>query len=200
MFWRQVLFSSLLGYLLGSIPVGYLIGKLHGVDIRMTGSGRTGGTNVLRSVGLIPSAITILGDALKGMAAVALARLLFGGEVGAVAAGITAVAGHNWSVFLGMKGGAGGVTAAAILATLNPLCGGAVALIAVIGFVIWRYASVASLLVALFSPLALLIYALLTGGTMIHVIYGVAGGALIVVALLPNISRLIAGTERAVSD
>jgi acyl phosphate:glycerol-3-phosphate acyltransferase len=198
MLWTGLLLSLLGGYLLGSIPVGYLVGKLHGVDVRRVGSGRTGGTNVLRAVGLIPSAITILGDALKGLAAVGLARLWFGTELSAVVAGAAVVIGHNWSIFLGFKGGAGGITAASALAALNPLCGAIVALLGIAGFVVWRMASVATLIVALLAPVSLLLFALLLDGPMVHVGYGLVVAGVIVVALLPNIARLKAGTERTV--
>lgn len=197
MIWREILLPALVGYLLGSIPVGYLVGKLSGVDVRRVGSGRTGGTNVLRAAGLVPSAITVLGDALKAIIAVGMARIL-GGEVGAALAGIGAVTGHNWPVFLGWKGGAGGITATAALAALNPICGLVVAVLAVSGIAIWRYASVATLIVAALSPISLFVFWLL-GGQAIHIVYGLVACALIVVALLPNIARLRAGTERKIS-
>ena len=197
-FWKEMFFPLLGGYLLGSIPVGYLVGKIHGVDVRRVGSGRTGGTNVLRAAGLIPSAITMLGDALKGLAAVGLARLLIGPELSAVIAGAATVMGHNWSIFLGFKGGAGGITAASALAAINPLCGAIVAVLGIGGFVIWRMASVATLIVALLSPVTLILFVLLFDGPMIHVAYGLAVLTIIVIALLPNIARLKAGTERTV--
>lgn len=194
---KEILLPLLAGYLLGSIPIGYLVGKMYGVDVRQVGSGRTGGTNVFRAAGLLPAAITILGDALKGIAAVGLAWV-FTGEVGAAMAGIGAVAGHNWPLFLGWKGGAGGVTAAAVVAALNPICGAVVAILALSGIALSRYASVATLVVALLSPIALLVYGLL-GGPMVYVAYGLAAGAMIVCALLPNIARLKAGTERKIN-
>ena len=197
-FWKEILLPLVAGYLIGSIPVGYLIGKLKGVDVRKIGSGRTGGTNVLRAAGLIPSAITVMGDALKGIVAVGMARILAGGEVGAVAAGIAVVSGHNWSIFLGFKGGAGGITATSVVTVLNPLCGAIVAVLGIGGFVIWRMASVATLIVALFSPLTLYLYSRLFAGPMVHVAYGVAVLVVIVIALLPNIKRLVSGTERTV--
>jgi len=197
-FWKEILIPLVAGYLAGAIPIGYLVGKVAGVDVRRVGSGRTGGTNVLRAAGLIPSAITILGDALKGIVAVGLARILIGSEMAAVAAGIAVVIGHNWSVFLGFKGGAGGVTAAAVLTALNPLCGGVAVLLGIAGLVIWRMASVATLVIALASPLTLYLFSLFFAGSMIHVAYGVAVLVVIVVALLPNIKRLASGTERTV--
>lgn len=196
--WKEILIPLFAGYLLGSLPVGYVIGRLYGVDVRRIGSGRTGGTNVLRAAGLLPSALTVLGDAMKGVIAVGLARMFVGGEVSAVAAGIAVVIGHNWSIFLGFKGGAGGITAASVVTALNPLCGAIVALLGIVAFVVGRMASVATLTVAILSPIALYAYSILFAGPMIHVVYGVAALAVIILALLPNIKRLAMGTERTV--
>jgi glycerol-3-phosphate acyltransferase PlsY len=77
MMWVMVLVGALIGYVLGSIPVGLWVCRLYGVDIRTVGSGRTGGTNAWRAAGLKAAVPTILGDALKGAAAVLLVRWLF---------------------------------------------------------------------------------------------------------------------------
>ena len=95
------------GYLLGSIPSGYLAGRwLAGLDIRREGSGSTGATNVLRVVGKGPALVVFLVDVLKGTAAVVLAKAVldpFG--IGVVLAGLAALARHIWPVWLGWKGG-----------------------------------------------------------------------------------------------
>jgi glycerol-3-phosphate acyltransferase PlsY len=102
------------GYLLGSIPSGWLAGRLlRGIDIRQEGSGSTGATNVLRVVGKGPALVVFAVDVLKGTAAVVLARTLLSGALAAglaldsavVIAGLAALAGHIWPVWLGWKGG-----------------------------------------------------------------------------------------------
>src|SRR5512136_377646 len=108
--------SAVIGYLLGSIPTGYLVIRLiRGEDIRRHGSGRTGGTNAMRAGGVGAGALTTIGDALKGYTAVSVARWLVGpgmlatslGAFAVALSGLMAVIGHNWSIYLGFKGGAG---------------------------------------------------------------------------------------------
>ena len=90
-----------LGYLMGSIPVGYLVVKLaKGTDVRQHGSGRSGGTNVWRAAGPWPAILTTVGDFLKGAMAVWIGRAILGDSIGEVLLGVAAIVGHNWSVFL----------------------------------------------------------------------------------------------------
>ncbi|MCB0186505.1 MAG: glycerol-3-phosphate acyltransferase, partial [Caldilineaceae bacterium] len=126
MIWLLILIAIVLGYGLGALPIGLLMGRFYGVDVRAVGSGRTGATNVWRAAGLKAAVPTLLGDALKGAFAIWLIRLcyrLMFPEPGEMAvdeattrllvlhlaealAGGTAVIGHNWSIFMGWKGGA----------------------------------------------------------------------------------------------
>src|SRR5512143_650380 len=106
-----LILAAIAGYLIGSIPTGYLVvGALTGIDVRKVGSGRTGGTNAMRAGGVRAFALTGIGDMLKGIAAVLAARLivtwLAAGDrpLAEAVAGFAAVCGHNWSVFLGFKG------------------------------------------------------------------------------------------------
>ena len=106
-----ILAVALVAYLIGSIPFGYLVVHLlRGIDIREVGSGRTGGTNAMRAGGLGAGFLTATGDILKGLLAVVVARAMAGvsypGPV-EVVAGLLAVIGHNWPVYLSFKGGAG---------------------------------------------------------------------------------------------
>ena len=96
----MVVAAAVIGYLFGSIPVGYLVVRAtSGVDVRSVGSGRTGGTNAMRAGGLGAGVMTAIGDMLKGLIAVVIMRWLSGGvpEIEALA-GLGAVAGHNWSI------------------------------------------------------------------------------------------------------
>jgi glycerol-3-phosphate acyltransferase PlsY len=189
-----------LGYLMGSIPVGYLVVKLvKGTDIRQHGSGRTGGTNVWRAAGLLPAVLTASGDFLKGMSAVLIARAVLGNSVGEVLVGVAAVVGHNWSVFLGWRGGAGTATNLGVISTLSlPVVLGLI-VAALLVIVISRYASVASLSVAVLAPTIFLILALFAHHPLRHAIYGLLAGTIVVLALRHNIVRLLTGTERRLS-
>jgi acyl phosphate:glycerol-3-phosphate acyltransferase len=190
------------GYLIGSIPSGYLIGKAYGVDVRSHGSGRTGGTNVWRATKqILPPALTVVGDALKGVAAVLLARHFLGSEMAAALAGATAVIGHNWSVMLGWRGGAGGVTAGGALLALSPLAAAVVLPIALIALYFSHYASVATLCAALGGLLVLLILGFVSGASqpLEHAIFGVITSTAVVMALRPNLKRLAEGTERRIT-
>ncbi len=189
-----------LGYLIGSIPVGYLVVKLgQGTDVRRHGSGRTGGTNVWRAAGLEPAILTVLGDFLKGAMAVGIARAILGNSIGEVLVGVAAIAGHNWSVFLHWRGGAGTATNLGVISMLSfPV---ALTLIAagLLVVVICRYASVGSLAVAILAPAIFLGLALFAHRPLPHAIYGLLAGAIVVLALRPNIVRLLSGTERRLS-
>ncbi len=199
--------AIVIGYVLGSIPTGYLIGKAWGVDVREHGSGRTGGTNVWRATRQIwPPVLTVSGDVIKGMAAVLIGRYLLGPyaawpELTAALAGAAAVAGHNWSFMLGLRGGAGGMTAGAALVMLSPTAGLVVVVIAVTLLLITHYASVATLTVGLGSLIVLGLLSVVAGNAnpWPHVIFGIMAAAGILWALRPNIKRLIQGTERRIS-
>ena len=186
-----------LGYFMGSVPVGYLVVKLmRGTDVRQHGSGRTGGTNVWRAAGRWPAILTTAGDFLKGMGAVLIARAVLGNSVGEVLVGAAAVVGHNWSVFLGWRGGAGTATNLGVISALSlPVALALIVIALLIGFVS-RYASVASLAVAILAPTIFLGLALFAHRPLRHVLYGLLAGATVALALRHNIIRLLAGTER----
>ncbi len=189
-----------LGYLMGSVPVGYLVVKLvKGADVRQHGSGRTGGTNVWRAAGLGPAILTALGDFLKGMSAVLIARAVLGSSVGEVLVGVAAVAGHNWSMFLGWRGGAGTATNLGVISALSLPVALALSAAGLLVIVISRYASAASLAVAALAPIIFLALALFAHRPLPHAIYGLLAGAIVVLALRPNIVRLLSGTERRLS-
>jgi len=182
------------GYLLGSIPFGYVIVKLtKGADVRESGSGNIGATNVNRVAGAGAGAATLLLDVAKGYLAVWLADRMSGGNVNWMAlAGLGAVAGHMFPVWLKFRGGKGVATA---LGVFVPLCWMAVAAAAVVWLVvasIWRFVSLASVVAA-----AVLLYA---PGTQhappMSVSYSTAiVSILIIVKHRENVRRLLAGTE-----
>src|SRR5688572_14341568 len=148
-----------LAYLLGSIPFGYLLVRLRGGgDVRETGSGGTGATNVTRRAGKGVGVLTLALDALKGAAAVLAARALLGGAGGAewwvCAAGAAAVLGHVFPVWLRFRGGKGVATGLGVFLVLAPLAT-ACALVAFVAVVrLWRYVSLGSMTAAAVLPLA----------------------------------------------
>jgi glycerol-3-phosphate acyltransferase PlsY len=199
------LIAALFGYLVGAIPFGYVVVKLlKGSDIRHFGSGRTGGTNAIRAAGPIAGLLTGIGDVAKGTLAVWGAGWLGkqmnvdSSIVAQVMAGVLAVVGHNYSVFLSWKGGAGtgpnvGVAAGLWFPALFIL----LPLVPIV-LVATGYASVASLTIAGLVPILFAIRALVAKAPWEFAVYGILTGTLVVWALRPNIARLKAGTERLV--
>ena len=185
-------FSLILGYLLGSIPSGWLAGRwLKGIDLRELGSGSTGATNVLRQVGKGPALVVFLIDVGKGAAAVLLARALGRGDWIQVLAGLTALAGHIWPVWLGFKGGKAVATGLGLFLGLAWPVGLASFGVFLAVFSLSRYVSLASMLAAISLPL------LMAAGTSSNANLVVALVAMLLVLWRhrSNIKRLINGTE-----
>lgn len=184
------------GYILGSVPTGFLVGRAWGVDVRRTGSGNIGMANVLRSVGKWPAVITMAGDMLKGFVPVFLARFLTENEWVIAAVALAALMGHCWPVFLGFKGGKAVATGAGTTIALAPVAGLAL-------FAFWwgvvlvsRYTSLGAISVMLVSPIAFLV----TGQPIPYVLYTVIGGSLVLWRHKENARALIKGTERKIGQ
>jgi acyl phosphate:glycerol-3-phosphate acyltransferase len=188
--------AVVVAYLLGSFPAGYLLGRLWGIDVMQRGSGRTGGSNVFRSAGLVPALLTGALDIGKGALAVWVAGRLCSYQAAQVLAGAAAILGHNYSVFLRFRGGAGVATSLGALAAIYLPAAVVLAVLLVVLIAVTRYASIGSLTVTTLMPVVLLILALKGVRPLIYLSYGVLAWAIIVHAHLPNIRRLIAGTER----
>ena len=181
----------IVAYLIGSIPFGYLIvrGKI-GADIRQTGSGGTGATNVSRRAGKVAGVLTLVLDALKGSAAVLIAELTHSDWIIAAAA-IAVLVGHIFPVWLGFRGGKGVATGAGVFLVLAPvalLCAG-VLFLAVVFFT--RYVSLGSIVAAATIPL----FVWLQNDSRPLLIAAILGALLIVFAHRGNIERLAHGTE-----
>jgi glycerol-3-phosphate acyltransferase PlsY len=196
-----------LGYLIGAVPVGLVVGRsVAGVDIRRHGSQRIGATNALRTLGARWALVVFALDVAKGLAAVLLARWLYqAGAPGspdwlAAAAGVAAVVGHNWSVFIGFTGGRGVATAAGGLLALAPLALAIV--IPIVAVVVWRtrFVSLGSLTAAALAIGLTAAFAMTGVGSTAAVGYAVAGGALVWASHRDNIDRLRAGTERRIGE
>jgi glycerol-3-phosphate acyltransferase PlsY len=190
------LFAVLLAYVTGSFPAGYLLGRLWGVDVRRQGSGRTGGTNVLRAAGPMAAFLTGALDVGKGALAVWMAQQITGSPPVEVLAGAAVILGHNHSLFLGFRGGAGvGTSLGALSAIYWPAALALVILLLAI-ILITRYASIGSLITMSVMPLVLAYLAWSGAQAWVYVLYGFLAWAIVVHSHRPNIQRLFRGTER----
>ncbi|MEB3157904.1 MAG: glycerol-3-phosphate 1-O-acyltransferase PlsY [Synechococcus sp.] len=188
--------SLLLGYLLGSLPSGYLAGRwCKGVDLRELGSGSTGATNVLRQVGKGPALVVFVIDVAKGAAAVQLAGQLTQGAPLAdwipVLAGLTALAGHIWPVWLGFKGGKAVATGFGLFLGLAWPVGLACFGIFLATLSIFRIVSLSSVVAAISLPL------LMAAGapSNANLVVALVAMALVVWRHRSNLQRIMAGTE-----
>lgn len=184
-------------YLLGNISTSYIVAKrLAGVDIRTQGSGNAGSTNVLRTLGKKAGALTFIGDVLKGLIAVLIARFIAYGvnldnTTCAYIAVVAVVLGHNYPVFLGFKGGKGVATSLGSMLGMNPL----VALLCLGFFIIivaiTKYVSLGSILGIGLSPIIMMINHN-TKGVLVTLFLTIS----VVITHKENIKRLLNGTER----
>ena len=199
-----------LAYLLGSIPSGLLVVRLAtGQDVRAIESGRTGGTNVMRAAGALAGLATALLDVLKGAAAVWVSRKLNADLVWlSAASGLLAIIGHNYSAFLieknergrlRLRGGAGGMTTlgAAIGLWLNSWM--FILPFALIFYLIIGYASLTTISIAFSATVVFLFRAIQGDNPWGYAAFGAAALIVVIIALLPNLERLMQGTERRVN-
>ena len=185
-------FSLVLGYLLGSIPTGWLAGRwLKGIDLREIGSGSTGATNVLRHVGKGPALVVFLIDVGKGAAAVWIARTLGLGDWIQVLAGLTALAGHIWPVWLGFKGGKAVATGLGLFLGLAWPVGLASFGVFMAVFSLSRLVSLASVLAAISLPLLMAA----GSGSTANLVVALVAMLLVLWRHRSNIQRLLNGTE-----
>ena len=188
------------GYLLGSFPSGYVVGRLRGIDLRQWGSGSLGGTNVLRSAGPWAAILAVLGDVAKGVLAIFVARALVGSPSAEVLTGLSVILGHDFSIFLTFNGGRGVATTLGALVALYLPASLILALLGLAVIAISRYASLASLTIATVMPFVMLYLVLFADKPVWYLVYGLTAGTLIVVLHKGNIQRLLAGTERKIGE
>lgn len=199
----------LVAYLLGSIPSGYGAGRLlKGIDIREHGSGSTGATNVLRTLGKGPALVVLLVDILKGAVAIGLAQLSYGWDGFLTYApatvdlaqwwpwvvtvvGLSALLGHSKSIWLGFSGGKSVATSLGLLLMMNWMVG--LGTLAVFGVVlaVSRIVSISSIMGAIAVPILMALLA----QPLPYVLFGVAGGLYVIFRHRSNIQRLLSGTE-----
>ena len=199
----------LLGYVIGAIPWGLIIGRRFGrVDIRRYGSGRTGGTNVLRTMGRKAFLSVALLDIAKGAVAVLLAAVIVGGDIltvggsglgvafAQILAGISAVVGHIWPVYAKFKGGRGVATFFGALIAMCPAAGLFGGEILIIGAGLSGYASLGSIAGIVGAYAMLIPLTLIYSYPLEYLIFALAGTVLITVVHRDNIQRLLTGKER----
>ena len=184
-----VIFGS---YLMGSLPFGLWIGQwFYHIDLREHGSKNTGATNAYRVLGRWPALLVFVCDTVKGMAGVYLGSLLVGGSLAEVLGGIAAISGHNWSVFMGFKGGRGVATGLGVIALLAPKVTAIVFAVWCIVVFLTRYVSLASIVAAALVPL--LMWWFDAGRETL--LFGVAAAMFVILRHRPNIVRLLRGEE-----
>jgi glycerol-3-phosphate acyltransferase PlsY len=193
--------TALVGYLLGSIPTGYLVAKARGVDIRTVGSGNIGATNAFRVLGKGFGIFVLLMDAFKGWLAVIVgtyfvSKLLPGVplEYLRITAGFAAILGHNFTCWLHFKGGKGIATSAGVLIGLVPAALAIILSIFIILFLTTRYVSIGSIAAAFALPFATWFTTHDIGLTAVMA----AIGALAILKHRKNIQRLLNGTENRI--
>lgn len=190
-------------YLVGSIPFGVIVGRTwRGVDVRQYGSGNIGASNVLRVLGPGPAALVFVGDSLKGFVPVAVAQALLNRwgvqhvDLWLLASALAPIMGHSFSVFLKFSGGRAVTTTCGTLFAMAPPA-------AAIGLGIWailvaatRYISVASMVAAASVP----IYMAAAGKRWELLAFWSAVAALVILRHIPNMKRLLAGTETKIGE
>ena len=192
----RLIVAALGGYLIGSIPIGFLaVGVLTERDVREEGSGRTGGTNAYRAGGFVGGFLTIVGDFLKGMCAVAFGALTMPYIWAPVLSGLGGVLGHNASIFLAFRGGAGTISNMGAATAFWPPALLFIAPVFVLGMFVIRVASVVSIILNSGAVLLFLALVLFGGYPWPLLVYAVGALLLTLYALRPNIERLRHGTE-----
>ncbi|MDD2553866.1 MAG: glycerol-3-phosphate 1-O-acyltransferase PlsY [Desulfotomaculaceae bacterium] len=181
----------IVGYLIGSIPFSYIVGRLWaGIDIRRCGSGNVGMTNVWRNAGPAAGLTALVLDLGKGMLAVWLAGQ-YGSDLVVALSGLAVLIGHSWPVFLGFKGGKLVATGVGVITAISPSVGISTMLLWILVTVITRYVSVGSIIAIAAIPFLMIAFSLEPP----YLALGAFAAIFAVYKHIPNIKRLIAGTE-----
>lgn len=187
--WVALLLAA---YFLGSIPFGLIVGRICGIDVRRYGSGNIGASNVMRLLGLPAGILVLVFDALKAYAAVVLmSRGGFDTPGLLLVAGLVAIAGHTWSIFLRFRGGRGIASTLGVMVALAPVVAGIAVSTWLLVVLLTRYISLASVIASATLPVAMILLAqpnvYILGGFVIFILNAYRH--------LPNFQRLRAGQE-----
>ena len=194
--WWQLLVCAGIGYLLGSVPVGLIVGRVaRGIDIRDFGSGRTGFTNVVRTVGARWGVVALAGDLAKGAGPVLIAFVVSDEPYVHAAAGLAVAIGHDWPIFAGFRGGRGVAASYGVALALNPIAALALLPVAIGLVAVTRIMSLMSLGLAPVLVGVFVVLAALDMQPWAYAGYAVVAAALLLVLHRENIERLLAGTE-----
>lgn len=184
------------GYLFGGIPFGLIVGRLSGVgDVRQRGSGKTGFTNSLRTMGWKWALIVVVGDITKGAAAVLIGRMVLQDPWAAALAGVAAVLGHIFPVYAGFRGGRGVATAFGAFLAVSPGAALVVVAFSIVILAIFRYASLMSVIgvfVGFLTVVALVYFEQLAAP---YLVFALLTMLAVEISHVGNIRRLLAGTE-----
>ena len=184
--------AAVIAYFVGNVSTGIIIGKLFGnIDIRTKGSGNAGANNVMRTLGYLPFALTLIGDALKAVVAILLGRWI-GGNIGGCVAAIAALLGHNWPVLYNFKGGKGMSSSLGIVLMFDPLMALILVLIQAALLISTGYMSVASITTAILLPVLTAIFG---RGDTAYLVVTILMGVLALFCHRSNIKRLIEKKE-----
>jgi glycerol-3-phosphate acyltransferase PlsY len=196
----------ILGYLIGSIPVGFIFGKMtRGIDIREHGSGNIGMTNVMRTIGVKAGILVFFADIAKGAIAVALAWPIFSSSPdmvawGQMAGGASAVVGHSWPVYIGFRGGKGIATGFGSLIVMFWPVGliTFAAFLAIVGAS--RYVSLGSILGSLITLVAMIPFVIYASEPFAYIAFGLVVVPIAIFRHRDNIRRLISGAESKIGS
>src|SRR5438067_1784356 len=206
----QLVLIGIIGYLWGSIPAGYWMGKLirgKDFDIRAYGSHKIGATNVQRTLGNVPALIVLIFDLFKGIGPTLIATLVpifYGAGWGPTVAGLAALIGHIYPIFIGFKGGRGVLTGAGALLVISPLTFLISFIVLAITILTSRYVSLVSILGSLSTIICGIVFYFVGRvnpeffgkATLAQMVFMVIGPALVIIVHNDNIGRLLSGTER----
>ncbi|MBG0744389.1 MAG: glycerol-3-phosphate 1-O-acyltransferase PlsY [Cylindrospermopsis raciborskii KL1] len=197
----------ILAYLLGSFPTGYLVGKiLKGIDIRQVGSGSTGATNVLRTLGKGPGAFVLIIDCLKGFLAINLVYVLYSSQLNLMDSslnveawrswlvtlvGLMAILGHSKSIFLGFTGGKSVATSLGILLAINWQVGVGTLGVFIVVIAISKIVSLSSIAGAIAVSILMIVFQ----QPLAYIIFSLLGGLYVIIRHRSNIDRLLGGKE-----
>lgn len=186
----------LISYLIGSIPFSYLAARLKGADPRKAGTGNVGATNALIVAGKTAGIIAVLGDTAKGAAAIILAHYFNLNDWGIALAGLSAVLGHDFSLFLGFKGGKGVATTGGVLIALDPIFTILIVLLWILCMIVFRYFIPSTVLILCFIPIMMWM-----GSWRIeYIIFGILNAALAIYTHRADLQRFFSGNELTIQE